>query len=912
VEISPNALFKYRIGLEDVRASLAAANANSPKGAIDEGERRYQIYTNDQAREADEYRPLIIAYRDGSPVRLSDVADVVDSVEDVRNQGLANGRPSVLVIIYRQPGANIIDTVERVRALLPQLQLEIPRDIDITVATDRTGTIRASLRAVETTLIIAILLVIGVVLLFLRDARAAWIPGVAVPVSLIGTFGAMYLLGYSLNNLSLMALTIATGFVVDDAVVVLENISRHLEAGMSRLQAALVGAREVGFTVLSMSVSLVAVFIPILLMGGIVGRLFREFAMTISIAILISLAVSLTSTPMMCAQLLRPRFETKRNAFFRASEHAFRAMVSAYARTLGWALAHPRTVALTLLTIVGLNVYLFIIVPKGFFPQQDTGRMFGGIRADQNISFQAMREKLASYVAIIKADPAIDTVVAFTGGGQTNAGFLFVSLKPRAERHVSADRVIERLRPKIAEVAGATLVLQSVQDIRAGGRPANAQYQYTLRGDNLDELRAWAPRLAEALRSAPELTDVDSDQQDSGLESALEVDRATASRLGLSMSQIGNTLYDAFGQRQVSTIYNPLNQYHVVMEVAPQYRQSPQALGSLYVSGTGGAVRGTQATNAVAGTISAATAAPASGDTAAAVAADAARNQRANQIGTAGRGGVSTGTAVSTSPSTMVPLAAFSRLSTQSTPLAVNHQGHFVATTLSFNLPPGGALGDAVAAIQRTMREIGVPASIQGGFQGTAKIFQQSLENQPLLIVAALVSVYIVLGILYESYIHPLTILSTLPSAGAGAALALLICRTEFSLIALVGVILLIGIVKKNAIMMVDFALAAERERGCSPREAIREACLLRFRPIMMTTVAALLGAMPLALDVGEGAELRHPLGISIVGGLVVSQVLTLYTTPVVYLYLDRLRKRWRSDAPTSTGAVQPAPGFRA
>ena len=535
----------------------------------------------------------------------------------MRNQGLANGRPSVLVIIYRQPGANIIDTVERVRALLPQLQLEIPRDIDITVAADRTGTIRASLRAVEATLVIAILLVIGVVLLFLRDARAAWIPGVAVPVSLIGTFGAMYLLGYSLNNLSLMALTIATGFVVDDAVVVLENISRHLEAGMSRLQAALIGAREVGFTVLSMSVSLVSVFIPILLMGGIVGRLFREFAMTISIAILISLVVSLTTTPMMCAQLLRARLETKRNAFFRTSEHAFRAMASAYARTLGWALAHPRVVALTLLTIVGLNIYLFIIVPKGFFPQQDTGRMFGGIRADQNISFEAMREKLARYVAIIKADPAIDSVVAFTGGGQTNTGFLFVSLKPLAERHVSADRVIARLRPQLAEVPGATLVLQSLQDIRAGGRPGNAQYQYTLQGDNLDELRAWAPRLAEALRSTPELTDVNSDQQDSGLESMVDIDRATASRLGLSMSQIDNTLYDAFGQRQVSTIYNPLNQYHVVMEVAPQYRRSPEALGSLYVSSTGGAVRGTQATSAVAGTISAASTATAAGETAA-------------------------------------------------------------------------------------------------------------------------------------------------------------------------------------------------------------------------------------------------------------------------------------------------------
>ncbi|MBL8666292.1 MAG: efflux RND transporter permease subunit [Rhodospirillales bacterium] len=901
VEINPNALFKYQIGLEDVRAALAAANANSPKGAIDEGDRRLQIYTNDQARRADDYRSLVIAYRDGAAVRLSDVADVIDSVEDVRNQGLANGKPSVLVVIYRQPGANIIDTVDRIRALLPQLQLEIPRDIDITIASDRTNTIRASLRAVETTLVIAIALVIGVVLLFLRDARAAWIPGVAVPVSLIGTFGAMYLLGYSLNNLSLMALAIATGFVVDDAVVVLENISRHLEEGMPRLQAALIGAREVGFTVLSMSLSLVSVFIPILLMGGIVGRLFREFAMTVSIAILVSLVVSLTATPMMCARLLRPRVAAKQNAFFRLSESVFQAMASGYTRTLDVALAHPRMVALSLLAVVGLNVYLFIAVPKGFFPQQDTGRMFGAIRADQNISFEAMREKLAQSVAIIKADPAIDSVVGFTGGSQTNSAFLFVSLKPLAERNTTADRVIGRLRPRLATVPGASTILQSVQDIRAGGRPGNAQYQYTLQADDLDALRVWTSRLVEALRSAPELTDIDSDQQDSGLESIIDVDRLTASRLGLSMSQIDNTLYDAFGQRQVSTIYDPLNQYHVVMEVSPQYRQSPEALASLYVSSKGGPVRGSQATNAAAGTISAATTAANSGQAAAAIASDAARNQRANQIGTAGRGGVSTGSAVSTSASTMVPLAAFSRFSVGNTPLAVNHQGHFVASTLSFNLAPGKSLGDAVDVIQRTMREIGMPASIQGGFQGTAKIFEQSLANQPLLILAALVSVYIVLGVLYESYIHPLTILSTLPSAGAGAILALMVCHIELSLMAMVGLLLLIGIVKKNAIMMVDFALAAERKRDRTPREAIREACLLRFRPIMMTTMAALLGALPLAVEVGEGAELRQPLGIAIIGGLLVSQLLTLYTTPVVYLLLDRLRQGWLHRVPRGT-----------
>src|SRR5512132_2614818 len=893
VQINPNALFKFSIGLEDVRAALAATNANSPKGAIEEGERRYQIYTNDQVRTADDYRPLIMAYRNGAPVRLSDVADVIDSVEDERNQGLANGHPSVLVIIYRQPGANIIETVQRIRSLLPQLQLQIPRDIDIKIASDRSGIIRASLHAVEIALAVAIVLVITVVLFFLGDVRAALIPSVAVPVSLIGTFGVMYLLGYSLNNLSLMALTVATGFVVDDAVVVLENITRHIEAGMSRLQATLLGAREVGFTVVSMSISLVAVFIPVLLMGGIVGRLFREFAVTIATAIMVSLVISLTTTPMMCALILRDRTGARRIALLRWSQRAVDTLSTVYARSLAIALAHPRAVVLMLLAVIGLNVCLFIIIPKGFFPQQDTGRLFGGIRADQNISFQAMREKLAQYVAIIGDDPAVDSVVGFTGGGQTNTGFVFIALKRLAERRISADQVMVRLRHRFAEVPGAALILQTVQDIRAGGRPGYAQYQYTLRADNVEELRSWAPRLTEALRAKAELADVDSDQQDSGLQSKLEVDRATASRLGITMSQIGNTLYDAFGQRQVTTIYNPLNQYHVIMEVAPQYRQSPEALEEVYVASSGGSVSGSRATNAVAGTITG----PASQSLSASagnasVASDAARNQRANQIGTAGRGGVSTGSAVSTSPSTMVPLGSFSAVDTENTPLAVNHQGHFVAATISFNLPPGKALGDAVATIERTMKEIGMPSEIRGGFQGTARFFQQSLANQPLLLAAALVSVYVVLGILYESYIHPLTILSTLPSAGLGAALALLVCRTDFSLIALVGIILLVGIVKKNAIMMVDFALDAEGRRDCSPREAIYEACLLRFRPIMMTTMAALLGAIPLAIDVGEGAELRQPLGIAIVGGLLVSQVLTLYTTPVIYLYLDRLRRR--------------------
>ncbi|HXP95238.1 MAG TPA: efflux RND transporter permease subunit [Telmatospirillum sp.] len=893
VEVNPHALFKYAIGLEDVRAALASANANAPKGAIEGEGRHYQIYTNDQARVAEQYRSLVIAYRSGAAVRLSDVAEVIDSVEDLRNQGLADGKPSVLIVLTRQPSANIIDTVERVQALLPQLKASIPADIEMTVPMDRTTTIRGSLRDVERTLLISLALVILVVFLFLRDWRASLIPFVAVPVSLIGTFGAMYLLGYSLDNLSLMALTIGTGFVVDDAIVVLENVVRHIEAGMPRRQAALQGAREVGFTVLSMSLSLVAVFIPILLMGGIVGRLFREFAVTLSIAILVSLVVSLTTTPMMCSRLLRHRPVEQRSRMFRWSERFFQALLHEYERTLGTALRHRRLTMLILLATVGLNFYLFSIVPKGFFPQQDTGAMVGGIQADQSISFQSMREKLVAFVTIIKADPTVNSVVGFTGGGRTNGGFVYVTLKPLSERDMSVDKVIARLRGKFANVPGAALFLQAVQDIRQGGRQANAQYQYTLQADELAELQTWAPKLTEALRHVPELADVNSDQQDKGLETDLLIDRPTASRLKLTASQIDNTLYDAFGQRQVSTIYNPLNQYHVIMEVAPRYWQSPETLNDLYISTSGGSVTGAQATNAVAGTTT--TKSKASGSTststAAQVAADTARNLATNKLAASGRSSASTGAAVSTAAETMIPLSAVAHFGPGTAPLEVNHQGHFVASTISFNLPLGKSLSDAVEAINRTMREIGVPASVHGSFQGTAKAFQDSLSNQPILIVAALLAVYIVLGILYESYIHPITILSTLPSAGVGAVLALLICNSEFSIIALIGVILLIGIVKKNAIMMIDFALDAERNQGLPPIEAIRQACLLRFRPIMMTTMVALLGALPLALGHGEGAEMRQPLGISIVGGLIVSQVLTLYTTPVVYLYLDRLRQ---------------------
>ncbi|HYV89495.1 MAG TPA: efflux RND transporter permease subunit, partial [Candidatus Polarisedimenticolia bacterium] len=896
-ELNPHALFKYGIGLDDVRAALAAANAHSPKGAIEDQDRRFQIYANDQARIADQYRSLIIAYRNGAGVRLSDVAQVVDSVENLRNAGLANGKPSVLVILYAQPGANIIATIDRVQATLPQLAASVGKDIAITVANDRSVTIRASLRDVERTLLISIALVILVVFAFLRSFRATLIPAIAVPVSLIGTFGVMYLLGYSLDNLSLMALTVATGFVVDDAIVVLENITRHVEAGMPRFKAALLGAREVGFTVLSMSLSLVAVFLPILLMGGIVGRLFREFALTLSVAIMVSLVISLTTTPMMCARLIRKKPERKPGWFARHLEGGFDSVLHGYERSLGWALAHGGIIMLILAATLALNVFLYVVVPKGFFPQQDTGRLSGSVQADQSISFQAMRGKMTQYVAILKKDPDVDSVVGFTGGGQTNSGFLFVSLKPLGVRKLSADQVIARLRGQLSSVAGASLFLQAVQDIRVGGRQGNAQYQYTLQSDSLADLYEWAPKLTDALLHAPELTDVNSDQQQGGLETDLAIDRSTATRLGITTSQIDNTLYDAFGQRQVSTIYNPLNQYHVVMEVAPEFWQNPDTLKDIFVSTAGGSVSGVQGSNAVAGTVSLTPSNTGSGgsgrgagssltSSAQSIANDAARNQANNSLTAVGKGGSSTGAAVSTGAETMVPLAAFTHYAPGNTPLSVNHQGMFAASTLSFNLAPGKSLSDAVAAIAKASDAIHLPSSIHGTFQGTAQAFQASLASEPFLILAALAAVYIVLGVLYESYVHPITILSTLPSAGVGALLALLLFNLEFSIIALIGVVLLIGIVKKNAIMMIDFALDAERQRGLDSREAIYQACLMRFRPIMMTTMAALLGALPLALGTGVGSELRRPLGVAIIGGLIVSQMLTLYTTPVIYLYL--------------------------
>jgi multidrug efflux pump len=831
VEANPTALNNAGLSLEDVRGFLSAQNANRPKGQIGSDDRAWAVGATDQLLKADLYQPLVLSYKSGGALRLSDVATVIDSVEDVRTAGVANGKPAVLIIIFRQPGANIIQTVDRIKAVLPQLQAEIPPTIQLSGVLDRSTTIRDSVRDVQITLAISIVLVILVVFAFLRSVRATLIPSVAVPVSLIGTFGAMYLLGYSIDNLSLMALTIATGFVVDDAIVVIENITRHLELGATPLEAAQAGAKEINFTVFSISISLVAVFIPILLMGGIVGRLFREFAMTLSIAILVSMVISLTTTPMMCATLLKKPNEEKHGRLYNWSERAFEAILAFYRRTLSVVMRHqPLTLAVTLATMAA-TVFLYVKIPKGFFPQQDTGRLTGQILADQDTSFQAMNERLQQFVAIMVKDPAVSYVNAYAGGGSvTNQARMFVDLKPLSERKLSADAVIARLRPQLARIPGATLYLQSVQDLRIGGRPSASQYQYTLRGEDVRELQDWAPKVLERMRKVPGLVDVNSDQQIKGLEASLTIDRATASRLGITPQAIDDTLYDAFGQRQVSTMYTALNQYHVVLEMDPKFLQGPEGLDVVRVRATDG---------------------------------------------------------------TLVPLSAFARYEPSTAPLQVNHQGQFPAVTISFNLTQGTSLGDAVEKIQEAERELGLPASIRGSFQGTAQAFQDSLANQPILILAALFAVYIVLGILYESLIHPITILSTLPSAGVGALLALMLLKVELSVIALIGIILLIGIVKKNAILMIDFAILAERNEGKGPEDAIFEACLLRFRPITMTTMAALLGGLPLAIGVGTGGELRRPLGIAIVGGLLFSQVLTLYTTPVVYLYLDRMRLRW-------------------
>jgi multidrug efflux pump len=903
VEINPLALSKYGIGLQDVRAAISNANANAPKGAIESARLHYQIYTNDNARDAAPYRDLIIANRNGATVRLGDVATVLDmqdgATENIRTYGLYNGKPAVFVTIFQQPGANVIEMIDAVKAELPLLKNSIDPKIDLVVTFDRSVTIRASLRQVEQTLLLAVAMVILVVYIFLNSYRAALIPALVVPVSLIGTFGAMYLLGYTLDNFSLMALTVATGFVVDDAIVVMENSTRHIEAGMALMSAALLGAREVGFTVLSMSLSLIAVFIPFMFAGGIVGRIFREFTVTLSVSILISLVISLTTTPMMCSLLLEKQADRTPSRFARAFDRGFERLRGGYERSLDWALHHPRTMMLVLIATIGVNVFLYIVIPKGFFPQQDTGQLQGGIRGDASSSFQLMKRKLQEVAHIVQQDPAVSTVTGSVGGGGfgpnggggANAN-LTIALKPLAERRIAADQVIARLRPTMARVTGVSTFLQAVQDIGGGGgRSANSQYQYTLLGDDLTELRTWSQKLRTALQDIPEITDVDTDLQPGGLEADLIVDRDTASRLGLTSVQIDNALGDAFAQAQVSTIYNPFSpqQYHVVMEVAPEFWQNPEVLKQLYISTAGAAVSGTQATQAVAGT-TVLQSATASSSTA--VAQDTARNLALNSLANGGRGNTSTGSAVSVAAETVVPFSAFSHFATGTTPVSVNHTGTSVSTAIAFNLTGGESLGTALAAIERKMNEIHVPVSIHGGTYGTARLFQQSNSNTPLMLVAALLAIYVVLGVLYESYSQPLTILSTLPSAGVGALLALLATNTEFSLIAFLGILLLIGIVKKNAIMMVDFALEAERTLGMDPRQAIAHACSLRFRPIMMTTCAAIAGALPLAIASGDGTEMRRPLGISIVGGLIVSQLLTVYTTPVVYLYVHRYWKR--------------------
>jgi multidrug efflux pump len=887
VELNPSAMFHYGIGLEDLRAALASANANSPKGAIEDDDFHYQIYANDQASKASQYRDLVVAYRNNAAVKLSDVAEVVDSVEDLRNAGLANGVPAIGLTLSREPGANIIQAVDNVKAVLPRLIASLPGDVDLKVVVDRSITIRGSLRDTETTLITSVCLVILVVFVFLRNVRASAIPSVAVPVSIIGSFAAMYLLGFSLNNLSLMALTISTGFVVDDAIVVLENIARHIEEGKTRLQAAILGASEVGFTVISISLSLIAVFLPLLLMGGLVGRLFREFTVTLSMAVLISLAVSLTTTPMMCAYVLPRQAVAKHGRIYNMTEAVFDAMLGFYRRTLAVALRHPLTVVLVLFATIGLNVWLYGQVSYSLFPVQDTGLIVGSIQGDQSISFQAMTKKLAQLQEIVQDDPAVANVVGVTGGRQVNSGFIYSSLKPFAERQITADGVVARLRGKLAQVAGARLYLVAVSDLRTGGRQSNATYQYTLLSDDTAELYKWGPRLTAELMKSDVVKDVNSDQQQGGLEADVNIDRATSMRLGLTISAIDNTLYDAFGQRQVSTIYNALNQYHVVMEVAPRYWQDPSWMHNVWASTSGANPTGTQSTNASVANYTAATAAT---STAASIAADAARNLATNSLAASGHSSASTGSAVSTSVETMIPFSAFANLAQGHTPLSVNHQGQFPASTISFNLAPGKAISDAQKAIEDAVRDIGMPSTVRGAFAGTAATSQQAQSGQLVLIGGALLAVYLVLGILYESYIHPITIISTLPSASVGALIALKLFDTEFTIIAFIGIILLIGIVKKNAIMMIDFALQAERE-GLDTRDAITQACLLRFRPIMMTTCAAMFGALPLAFGTGEGSELRHPLGITIVGGLLFSQALTLYTTPVIFLYLDRFGK---------------------
>jgi multidrug efflux pump len=832
VDLNPTQLDSYGIGLQNVATMLSQQNANLPKGQITIGDTTADILANDQLLKADQYKPLIVGYHNGAAVRLSDVAQVTDSVENIRAGGYVNGKPSVSVIIFRQPGANIIDTVDAIRAAMPSVKASIPAGIDLTTVVDRTTTIRASVDDVETTLLISVALVIMVVFLFLRNGRATFIPSVVVPVSLLGTFGVMYLLGYTIDNLSLMALTISTGFVVDDAIVVIENITRYIEMGYPPLEAAFKGAKEISFTVVAMSTSLIAVFIPILMMSGIIGRLFREFAVTLSVAIAVSMCVSLTATPMMCSRLLRHELEEMHGRFYRASERAFNWVLDLYRRSLTVVLRHPAfTLTVLILTIV-VNVYLIIIVPKGFFPEQDNGTIAGQIQGAQDSSFQAMNTLTQRFVQVIKADPAVENVFAFTGGqGSTNSGFIYLGLKPLSQRKISALQVVNRLRSKLNSIAGASVFLQPGQDLRIGGRMSAAQFQYTIQSDNVDDLVKWGPLLVQSLKKDSQFTDVNTDQQNSGLQALLTYNRQNAARMGITPQQIDSTLYQGFGQSIASTMYTALNQYYVVMEVAPQFWQSPAGLNDVYLN-------------------------PSSGKE--------------------------------------VPLSSIATFQPETAPLSVNHQGQFPSVTVSFNLAPGVALGDAAALVNQAQQKLGMPSSITGMFSGTLQAFETSLASEKYLIVTALMAVYIVLGMLYESLIHPITILSTIPSAGVGAVLALFVFRTDLSIVAIIGMLLLIGIVKKNAILMIDFAINAERLEGKNSHEAIFEACMLRFRPIIMTTMAALFGAMPLALGTGAGSELRRPLGITIVGGLILSQALTLYTTPVVYLYLDRLSLWWR------------------
>jgi multidrug efflux pump len=853
MELNPNALSRYGIGLEDVRNTITQTNITRPKGVMESGDQRWQIQANDQARKAEDYLPLIVSYRNGAPVRIADLGEAVDSVEDLRNTGLKNGKPAILLILRKQPLANVIQTVDQVQAMLPQLRATIPNGVELSVVVDRSLAIRASITEVEHSLFIAIGLVMLVVLLFLRDLRSTLVPIIAVPASLLGACAAMYFFNFSLNNLTLMALSIATGFVVDDAIVVVENTSRHIEKGVKPFKAALLAAREVGFTVLAMSVSLVAVFLPILLMGGVVGRLFREFAVTLSAAVLVSLLISLTATPMLCARWLGRESDSEHGRLYWGIGRAFERVQGFYDRSLRWALRHGRIMLTILITTIGLNFYLYAVIDKGFFPSQDGGRLLGEIQTDQGASFWAMQKKFYEFTELLRQDPAVATVAGFGGAGSgANSARVFVVLKPHDERD-PIEQVMGRLMDKVKRIPGANLHMFPAQELRIGGRPSFGSYDYALQSDDLDMLRAWTPKVQAALSKLPELSDVSTNQQEKGQQIGLVVNRDMAVRYGVTQAMIDASLNDAFGQRQVSVIYNPLNQYRVVMELAPEYWQSPEALNQVYISVPGKRLPGTEP-----------------------------------------------------EPARQVPLSALASFAPTNTPLSVNHQGQFAATSLSFNLKPGISLSTATQLIEQAMRDSGVPNAIQGSFQGSAKAFQESLRNQPWLLLAALISIYIVLGMLYESLVHPLTILSTLPSAGVGALLALMACGTEFSIIALIGVILLIGIVKKNAIMMIDFALHAERELGLDSREAIFQACMLRFRPIMMTTLAALFGALPLALGSGYGAELRQPLGIAIIGGLIFSQMLTLYTTPVVYLYLDRFRlwlhRRFSNPAVSQTG----------